>query len=273
MPGRDKLCPDAIRVVKQLAKLDPVVALHARIRRPPGRVLTYEIVDDLDELGLQIQRIKGNAQLIRHPPGVLSIRCRAATLFVMQQLGAFVSPLKAPRSLLAAGDRRLLTMAHKDTDHVVPLLHQQMGRDARIHSTTHRQHNSRHIASLGLGHTSGKYDLVAVRLGTYNLPSRPFSASAQSSGVISAWKKNSSIARRPFARASSSCETLFDWETKKNRVAEIDAQMAEANFWNNQEKAQATVEERKSLNSILLPLDNILKSSDDLSAMIEMAEE
>jgi peptide chain release factor 2 len=49
--------------------------------------------------------------------------------------------------------------------------------------------------------------------------------------------------------------------------------MAEANFWNNQEKAQATVEERKSLNSILLPLDNILKSSDDLSAMIEMAEE
>jgi peptide chain release factor 2 len=49
--------------------------------------------------------------------------------------------------------------------------------------------------------------------------------------------------------------------------------MAEADFWNNQERAQSVVEERKSLNSILLPLDNILKTSDDLSAMIEMAAE
>ena len=49
--------------------------------------------------------------------------------------------------------------------------------------------------------------------------------------------------------------------------------MAEADFWNNQERAQSAVEERKSLNSILLPLDNVLKSSDDLAAMIEMADE
>ncbi len=49
--------------------------------------------------------------------------------------------------------------------------------------------------------------------------------------------------------------------------------MGQPDFWNNQERAQATVEERKSLNSIITPLDNILKSSDDLSAMIEMAEE
>ena len=64
-----------------------------------------------------------------------------------------------------------------------------------------------------------------------------------------------SIAPRLFARAFSNSETLFDWETKKSRVAEIDAQMVDANFWNNQERAQAVVEERKSLNSILLPLD------------------
>jgi peptide chain release factor 2 len=92
-------------------------------------------------------------------------------------------------------------------------------------------------------------------------------------GRPSAWKKNSSTAPRPSARASSNSETLFDWETKKSRVAEIDAQMSEANFWNNQERAQAVVEERKSLNSILLPLDDVLKSSDDLTAMIEMAAE
>jgi peptide chain release factor 2 len=49
--------------------------------------------------------------------------------------------------------------------------------------------------------------------------------------------------------------------------------MLQANFWANQERAQSFVEERKSLNSVLLPLDAILKSSDDLAAMIEMAAE
>jgi peptide chain release factor 2 len=87
------------------------------------------------------------------------------------------------------------------------------------------------------------------------------------------WKKNSSIARRPFARASFNCETPFDWEKKKARIAAIDAEMAGPNFWNNQERAQTTVEERKSLTSVVNPLDAALKSSDDLAAMIEMAAE
>jgi peptide chain release factor 2 len=49
--------------------------------------------------------------------------------------------------------------------------------------------------------------------------------------------------------------------------------MSQPNFWGNQERAQTVVEERKSLNAILTPLDNIIKSSDDLAAMIEMAAE
>jgi len=49
--------------------------------------------------------------------------------------------------------------------------------------------------------------------------------------------------------------------------------MAEPDFWSNQEKAQATVEERKSLNATVAPLDEAIKGSDDLAAMIEMAAE
>jgi peptide chain release factor 2 len=49
--------------------------------------------------------------------------------------------------------------------------------------------------------------------------------------------------------------------------------MAESDFWNNQEQAQATVEERKSLSSVLAPLDEAIKRSDDVAAMIEMADE
>jgi peptide chain release factor 2 len=49
--------------------------------------------------------------------------------------------------------------------------------------------------------------------------------------------------------------------------------MARPDFWSNQERAQATVEERKALNGIVAPLDGAIKSSDDLAAMIEMAAE
>ncbi len=87
------------------------------------------------------------------------------------------------------------------------------------------------------------------------------------------WKKNSSTAPKRSARASSSSETLFDYAAKKDRVAAIDARMAEPDFWGSQEKAQATVEERKSLTSIIAPLDEAIKRSDDLAAMIEMASE
>ena len=49
--------------------------------------------------------------------------------------------------------------------------------------------------------------------------------------------------------------------------------MASPSFWDNQEKAQATVDERKSLVAVVKPLDEALASGDDLTAMIEMAAE
>jgi len=58
-----------------------------------------------------------------------------------------------------------------------------------------------------------------------------------------------------------------------DRIAAIDVRMAEPDFWGNQEKAQATVEDRKSLTSITAPLTEAIKRSDDLAAMIEMAGE
>ncbi len=49
--------------------------------------------------------------------------------------------------------------------------------------------------------------------------------------------------------------------------------MAAPDFWNDQEKAQERVNERKSLLSLVKPLDEALAASDDLSAMVEMATE
>jgi len=49
--------------------------------------------------------------------------------------------------------------------------------------------------------------------------------------------------------------------------------MAAPDFWNDQERARAVVGELKALKAILKPLDEALSGSDDLTAMIEMAEE
>ena len=49
--------------------------------------------------------------------------------------------------------------------------------------------------------------------------------------------------------------------------------MAEANFWDNQESAQETVGELKSLKSLLNPLEEAIQNAADLDALQEMAEE
>jgi peptide chain release factor 2 len=49
--------------------------------------------------------------------------------------------------------------------------------------------------------------------------------------------------------------------------------MAEPSFWDNQERAQETVGQLKALKSITGPLEQTLTASDDLTAMLELAEE
>jgi peptide chain release factor 2 len=87
------------------------------------------------------------------------------------------------------------------------------------------------------------------------------------------WKKNGTIAAKRSVQRLSSCGTLFDVAGKAERIKAIDAEMASPTFWDDQETAQATVMERKSLDSVVKPLNEALTSSDDLTAMLEMAEE
>src|SRR5450432_2897720 len=88
-----------------------------------------------------------------------------------------------------------------------------------------------------------------------------------------AWKKNSPIGPRPFSNGRSNSETLFDYATKQSLAADIEARMAEPGFWDNQEKAQATIAELKSLGSILKPLEEAIAGAADLQTLVEMASE
>ncbi len=49
--------------------------------------------------------------------------------------------------------------------------------------------------------------------------------------------------------------------------------MGQANFWGNQEKAQAVVSQFKSLKAILKPLEEGFKAAENLAALVEMAAE
>src|SRR5262245_39076093 len=69
------------------------------------------------------------------------------------------------------------------------------------------------------------------------------------------------------------CETVFDFDTKKQRLNEIERRMAEPGFWDNQERAQQVVGQLSSLRTIIKPLEDAVNSANDLSTMLELADE
>ena len=72
---------------------------------------------------------------------------------------------------------------------------------------------------------------------------------------------------------SSNYETLFDYAGKKSHAAKFEVRMGAPDFWSQPEKAQQVVAELKALTAILKPLDELFRASEDLGALVEMAEE
>ncbi len=58
-----------------------------------------------------------------------------------------------------------------------------------------------------------------------------------------------------------------------NEVKKIEEQMAAAGFWDNQEKAQETVGKLKSVKTVVVPMEELVAAGEDLTALIEMADE
>jgi peptide chain release factor 2 len=72
---------------------------------------------------------------------------------------------------------------------------------------------------------------------------------------------------------SSNCETLFDLGDKQSHRDALEQEMNGPTFWNDQEKAKATIAELKNLNSLLKPFEDLIRQADNLQATIELAEE
>ena len=71
----------------------------------------------------------------------------------------------------------------------------------------------------------------------------------------------------------STSETLFDLAGKQSRSAEISDLMGAAGFWDDQEKAQGLIEELRRLKMTIKPLEELQSASEDLTVLIEFAEE
>ncbi|HEY1951654.1 MAG TPA: peptide chain release factor 2 [Gemmatimonadaceae bacterium] len=53
------------------------------------------------------------------------------------------------------------------------------------------------------------------------------------------------------------CGGIFDIDGKRTRLSALEAEMADSGFWNNQEKAQATLQEVKTLRAWIDPYDKL----------------
>jgi len=89
----------------------------------------------------------------------------------------------------------------------------------------------------------------------------------------STWIKYLSIGLRPSKCVSSNSETLFDYAARQQQSGVIEAKMAQAGFWDNQESAQSTIAELKAIGSILKPLDEAIAAAADLEVLLDMARE
>ena len=65
----------------------------------------------------------------------------------------------------------------------------------------------------------------------------------------------------------------LDHGDKAAQIKQIEAKMAEPDFWDDNEAAQKTVGDLKSLKTIVGPMDELSSSVEDLSALMEMADE
>lgn len=65
---------------------------------------------------------------------------------------------------------------------------------------------------------------------------------------------------------------IFDFETKQERLQEVERELEDPNIWNNQEKAQALGREKKQLENIVGTIVDLEGSLESAQELLEMAE-
>jgi peptide chain release factor 2 len=83
---------------------------------------------------------------------------------------------------------------------------------------------------------------------------------------------------RPFVPTSSSHASvsfggIFDYPKLQARLSEVEELMATPDFWNNKDRAQATIDEATQLRGKVVPLAALIQRTDELDVLRSLAEE
>ena len=74
-----------------------------------------------------------------------------------------------------------------------------------------------------------------------------------------------------FKQDSFICGGIFDLESKKNKLGELEKIMQEAAFWDDQKRAQSIINESNALKSWLDPYDELKQKANDTQSLVEAA--
>ncbi len=66
---------------------------------------------------------------------------------------------------------------------------------------------------------------------------------------------------------------IFDYDTKKERLTEVERELEDPDVWNNPERAQDLGRERSSLQAVVETVDTVTQGLDDLEELLDMAVE
>ncbi|MBB6117273.1 peptide chain release factor 2 [Rahnella inusitata] len=66
---------------------------------------------------------------------------------------------------------------------------------------------------------------------------------------------------------------IFDYDAKKERLEEVNAELEQPDVWNEPERAQALGKERSALEAIVETIDELLQGAEDVTGLLELAVE
>ena len=76
---------------------------------------------------------------------------------------------------------------------------------------------------------------------------------------------------RPCRRVSTPCGAIFDYAEKRDRLSEVDAELAEPDVWNDPDRAQELGREKARLESTIEPLERADGGLSDAAELLELA--
>src|SRR3546814_6344659 len=88
-----------------------------------------------------------------------------------------------------------------------------------------------------------------------------------------AWKRIIYVLRwQPCRRVSTRCGAIFDYETKWDRLVEVNAELERGEIWSKPELAQNLGRERAKLEDVIRPIDQAATGLKDALDLLDLAE-